>query len=1029
MSLRILSIWLFAGLLASAPAIALDPTRSLVQMFHRAYTRDDGLSGAVHGIAQTPDGYLWVGTDDGLYRFDGVRFEHVADKRFLSRGILALKLTGSGDMWISYAHGGLSRLRAGVVTNYSTTAEGAEITAQGIVEVPNGGGLWGVGGYGPYRFDGRNWHVMSGPWVPAAQGGGLRSTEPGRDGTLWAKNGDGVYYCRPGCVRFVPARGYAGGPMGFTHDREGRVWTSDSRAPGHMYAMPNLSRVSDSAIPGPAYGGQISPRIRFKVFLDRDGTLWSQNIPHGLLRVRSMLVGRSDPAQAEGYSASDGLSSDIVTTFFEDREGSVWVGTFGGLDSFRPANVVLERQMPTKVGLHGYNAGGATDALFFYANKSEDTSSAEGLSRGPLYRVDADSSVQLVLPEMDWPYSMAPAADGGLWVGLLHGLYKLKNGSLADETLPANLQGAAVREIAEPATGVLWLLTIGHGLWHRVNGVWSHVHARADTEARQWGNMAVDSHGIPWLVDDRTIARYVNGSLLEVPTNAGPSIGAVNTMAPDAHGILFGGDSGIARFDGRGFHTLRSERVPALAIVSGIVETGGKTWIASQAGVLRFDTDALEHAIMQSNAPPPHYELFDRQDGLPDSIQLGPYSASNGSAFLGPHGRIWFLTNGGIAWIDPHHIYRNAVAPAVAIRALTFDGRTYTSPRGLNLPAGVSNLEIDYAALSFAEPSKLQFRYKLEGVDSDWVDPGQRRQAFYTRLGPGNYSFHVIASNNDGVWNRTGASLAFTIPPTFVQSIWFKVLVVLTLVALAWLAYTLRLKQETARLQSRFNVRIAERERIARELHDTLLQGSQWLLLRFQAIAERVQGDELRKEIKDTLDRADAVLAEGRARVRELRTSSPPGDFAQSLAGVASTIIGGDTPRFHLAVEGEQRALYAMVSEEILRIFEEAVRNVLKHANAKNIDAFLIYGARELRLSVRDNGVGMDQSQLTGSDGHFGLVGMRERAERIGAHLQIVSREGGGTAVVMYASARVAYKGRRIWPLWSRSLDLSENIA
>ena len=233
-------------------------------------------------------------------------------------------------------------------------------------------------------------------------------------------------------------------------------------------------------------------------------------------------------------------------------------------------------------------------------------------------------------------------------------------------------------------------------------------------------------------------------------------------------------------------------------------------------------------------------------------------------------------------------------------------------------------------------PERLHFQYRLDGEDNDWVDAGNRRQVFYTRLVPGDYRFHVIASNDAGVWNRTGAVIAFTIPPTFAQSIWFKMLIAVTLVALGWLAYTVRIRQETARLQSRFNVRIAERERIARELHDTLLQGCQGLLLRFQSIANRIPpGDALRNAIEDALTRADAVLAEGRARVRDLRSVAPSGDFARSLAEAASNILDGDMPRFRLTVEGKPCALNALVGEEVQRIFEEAIRNVLKHANAR----------------------------------------------------------------------------------------------
>lgn len=1011
--------WLFVGLLASTPATALDPARSIVQMFHRAYTRDDGLPGGVNAITQTPDGYLWIGTDSGLYRFDGVRFESVLEGRLLSQDILALKMTASGDLWVSYADGGLSRLRDGTVINYSKTAEGAELRAQGILEVPKGGGLWAVGGYGPYRFDGRNWHEISGPWVPASQGGGLWATVPGRDGTLWAKNGDGVYYCRPGCARFVTARGYAGGVMGFTPDREGRIWTSDTLAPGHMYAMPDLTGVTDLAIPGPAHGGQISPLVHGRIFLDRDGTLWNINVQHGLLRVRSILEGRADPTKADSYTALDGLSSNVVTTFYEDREGSIWVGTNQGLDHFRPANVVLERQLPLMASLNGYNAALVANALFICASTSEANSTpVSSASRGPLYRVNADGSVQLVVPAMELAYAMRPAADGGLWIGLSHGLYKLKNGALTAQPMPSSLEGAQgtrVLDVAETSAGELWMSTFGHGLWRRLKGAWSHIPGRPDQESPEWVT-AFDAQGVLWLVDQRTIARNVNGRLLEIPESAGPNIGAIKTMNADQHGMLFGGEFGLARYDGHAFRTLRSGREPVLADVSGIVESDGQTWIASQAGILRFNTAELERALLQPNAPAPSYELFDRLDGAFGAIQQGPYSDSASSAFAGPAGRIWFLTDRGVVWIDPHHIYRNAVPPPVAIPLLTIDGHTYTSPHDLNLPAGAKEVRIDYTATSLQVPERVRVRYMLEGFANSWTDPGNMRQAFFTNLPPGRYRFHVIAANNDGVWNTSGASVSFVIPPTFLQSWFFVAICALTGIVILGALYRLRLEQMAGRVRSRLEERIRERERIARELHDTLLQSVQGLVLRFYAAVEKMQADDPRRqELEQTIKRADQVLLEGRERVRHLRTADDRSDLPAALRQVGEELAQGRTAKFRMIVEGTARELHAIVFEELMWVGREALINAFTHAEARQVVVEISYHWRELRLQISDDGRGLpdDVAVKGGKTDHFGLIGIRERVNRIRGRLTLRSRHGNGTVLTVVVPAAIAYKDNR----------------
>jgi signal transduction histidine kinase/ligand-binding sensor domain-containing protein len=1016
---RILLMGFFAGALAATPAAALDPTRSLSQMFHRVYTRDDGLPGTVNVIVQAQDGYLLIGTDSGLYRFDGVRFERIAADRLSSPNISNLLPTKSGDLWVGYVTGGLSRLRNGVVTNYAAKAHGPLQKIYRLMEAPKGGGLWAMAGYTLLRFDGQAWHEVSGPWASFTGEGdaGVWGTSHGRDGTVWVKSGEGIFYCRPGCTHLLKAPGYAGGVMSFAYDRDGRIWTSDARAPGHMYTLPDIEGISDKTIPGPAYGGWVSERIRGAITIDREGTLWSAHGQNGLLRTRSVMPDRPDPNQVEEFGTPEGLSSNSIYFFCEDREGDMWVATDEGLDRFRPANVVLERLLPVSTTDYGYNAGPAGNALFFFASTINDANHPFNGSHGPLYRVSTDGSVQQVLSEMEQPYALRPAADGNLWAGTALGLLKLANGVLTPEPMPDGAKGV-VLDVAENAQE-LFVSTVNHGVWRRANGQWSHLPGRSD-QMGPWPIMTFDTKGVLWLLDHDAIGRYENGRVREIAHIADPDVGAFEAVTPGAHGMWFGGESGLAFYDGRDFHRLKSDRIPALTLVSGMVESEGQTWIASQAGIVRIDTATLERAMTHPDAPLPAFEVFDRRDGVSAGMQHDKPSSS--SAFVGPDGRIWFLTDRGVVWIDPHDIHRNRLPPPVAIRSLAVGDHIYTSPVNLDLAAGTSSLEIDYAALSFVEPGRVQFRYKLDGVDRDWVNPDQRRQAFYTELGPGTYRFHVIASNDAGVWNQTGATLGFTIAPTFLQSVWFKILVALALAGLAWLAYAVRVRQVTDQLQTRFDVRIAERERIARELHDTLLQGCQGLLLRFQSIANRVPGDtELHHSIEDALNRADAVLAEGRARVRELRSGAAVDDLAQSLADAASDIIGGDTPRFHLTIEGEQRALNPLVGEEVLRIFEEAVRNVVKHARAKRIEALLAYDRGALRLSVRDDGAGMDAAATSRGGGHFGLIGMRERAERIGGQFEVTSREGAGTEVALSAPAHAAYKARRLLSFGSRA--------
>jgi signal transduction histidine kinase len=350
----------------------------------------------------------------------------------------------------------------------------------------------------------------------------------------------------------------------------------------------------------------------------------------------------------------------------------------------------------------------------------------------------------------------------------------------------------------------------------------------------------------------------------------------------------------------------------------------------------------------------------------------------------------------------------------VHVTSLVTNGQTYRDPVAVDLPAGSRELQINFSALSLAKAQKAQVRYRLEGFDLDWIDPRLRRQAFYTNLTPGSYRFQVVAANSDGVWNHEGAALAFTLPPTFLQSVWFKLLVALAIVVLATLAYRFRMRQVTARMQAQFTVRTAERERIARELHDTLLQGGQGLMLLLQAVANRTASAEVRETLDNALERVDAVLVEGRARVRDLRSGSETGELAQRLLGLAGTLIDGETPSFDLTIERKQRPLHPLVLDETSRIAEEAIRNVVAHACATRVDVVVTYGHREFALRVRDDGAGIPEAVLAAGSrtGHFGLVGMHERAVQAGGSLHISSTKA-GTEIRLTVPARAAYTNRR----------------
>jgi signal transduction histidine kinase len=392
----------------------------------------------------------------------------------------------------------------------------------------------------------------------------------------------------------------------------------------------------------------------------------------------------------------------------------------------------------------------------------------------------------------------------------------------------------------------------------------------------------------------------------------------------------------------------------------------------------------------------------------------------------GGDGRLWIATQAGTQSLDPANTSHSRTPPRVAVSALSAD-RVYRDPSSMTLPAGTSNIQIDFSVLAFSNPRSARVRYRIEGQDPDWIEAGTRRQAFYTNLSPGTYRFHVIAANGDGIWNLEGATIAFEIPPTVLQSRWFLAVCILLALVPLWLLYRLRVAQVARRMTHDFDLRlderVHERTRIARELHDTLLQSFQGLMLRFQSARDLLPDHPAKavEALDGALDRADRAIVEGRDAIQNLRSPAiATNELAEAITTLAEELNKLDTvdagngetrsAMFRMSVEGSPRDLHPIVRDDIHRIAREALRNAFRHAQAGRIEAEVTYGPRELRLRIRDDGKGMDADHLSsGRARHWGLAGMRERALQIGAQLDLWSELGAGTEVELRIPGAVAY--------------------
>ena len=1009
------------ALLTSGNAWALDPTRSIAQFHHTSWTTADGMPADIWAIAQTRDGYLWLGSVNGLYRFDGVKLERVATDRLPSPSIHALVAAPSGGLWIGYERpvGVISFIKDGVVTNFPIHAPSS--TGVHNITLAADGSVWASTPDTVLKFDGKRWKTIDSDWGSSLgeAGGGVWALGVGQDGTVWSKNLNGLFYLKPGDGRFVQARAYAGGPEAFTKTPDGRLWTTDTLT-DHLYPLPNFNGAADAADSASTMGIAVPVALQGSILLDRNGSLWCASARGGLCRVREPKhsTARQEPS-LDFFTKSEGLSSNLVHTLFEDREGNIWAGTSLGLDRFSPVNVVTETRMP--IGFKDRFVQSTPRALYAYTGWSNtQTRATDGTES--LYRILPYRAPEIVVKNIGRLRGMfTNDATGEMWLITPNGIQRLReNGTLERPiALPVGVQNSLVYSAAEDTRDALWISAFHAGVFRREQGRWEKVAVHSQVAAT--AVLIADASGGMWV-------RYSGGNLFRVRgdriddfSRKGLDIGDITLIKPDMRGLIIGGESGIAIFDGQQFHYLKASSVPPLSVVTGIARTEeGTTWVFTQAGILRIATKDFEYAVRHSDPHAFRYELIDTREGLPGA----PYGAIYGNTVaVGPDGRAWFTTGNGLVWIDPNNLYHNPIPPPVVIRTLLADSKVYDFPNRLSLASGTSNMEIDYTALSLSVPERIKFRYKLDGVDDDWVDAGNRRQAFYTRLGAGQYRFHVLAANNDGVWNNTGATLAFSIPPTFLQSQLFWALCATVAALLLWVAYRIRLAQVSGRLRSQLEARLSERERIARELHDTLLQGFQGLMLRFQSVADTIPPDEpARNLIEETMTLADEVLSEGRGRVSDLRGVQTGDDLPQALRDAAKYRAFNSSADFSVVIEGTPCTLHPVVCDELIRISNEAISNAFNHARARHIEACLTYHRSYLHMTIRDDGIGIDPKviEIGGRHGHFGLAGMRERAERIRAHFAVSSRVRSGTEIEITVPASVAYAKRsaRRWHSW-----------
>ncbi len=725
------------------------------------------------------------------------------------------------------------------------------------------------------------------------------------------------------------------------------------------------------------------------------------------------------------FSREDGLSSDEVLALFEDREGTIWVGTSEGIDRFREWPVT---PLSVKQGLSNSNATSVLAAR----DGSIWIGTADGLNRWKdgrttIYRRRNHPG----LPD-DSIQSLFEDERGRIWVSGSRGLAAFENGKFT--AVPA-VPGGFTHAIASDNRGglwlSLWLTSNDYGLAHLVDGKiiehapWQKLGGGPGT------GLVSDPDGGVWTgLLSGGVANFRAGQIRNLSLTDGEStIRKVLDVSRDRDGTIWvSTDSGLSRITNGRVTTLTTANGLPCPTVHWIIEDQlASYWLYTACGLVRIARTELD-AWTADPKRMIRSTTFDSADGILLVPILRP---SRPAVTKSSDGKIWFVNGTTVSFIDPSHIGTNTLPPPVHIERIVADGQTFDEARGLRLPPNVRNLLINYTALSMVAPERVHFRYMLEGQDLEWREVVNKREVQYSNLSPGNYRFRVAASNNSGLWNEVGDVLDFSVAPAYYQTRWFAALVVAGVFGVLWAGYHARVRQVARQYERRLDERLNERTRIARELHDTLLQGFHGLLLRFQTASHLLPNRPV--EAKDNLDaaieQAARAITEGRDAVQGLRASTVERNelavAVRTLGDELATHASADQPpTFSVAVEGQTRDLHPIVRDEIFKIAAEALRNAFRHAHAGRVEVDICYDDEQFRMRVRDDGQGIDAAVLAnqGLEGHYGLRGMPERAALIGGKLAVWSEVGAGTEVELRLPARTVYatSARRSW--WSRLL-------
>jgi signal transduction histidine kinase/ligand-binding sensor domain-containing protein len=965
-------------LLVSAKSlVALDPALAVSQYLHTSWTQEQGADlPAVQAIAQTHDGYLWLGTGAGLIRFDGIRFVHWeprAGEALPSNDIRFLIASSQRGLWIGSALG-ISRLDRERLTAYPAANHwlGGIVVAMlqdhlerlwMLGQAPGGLSLGVLLPNDSFQIYGQSEGLPARP---------VRTIFEDRQHVLWLGTSSGLCRWSPGsradCLS-IPSLNV----LSLAEEANGGLLIADDLSRTTMRLSNGVLR---PAITQPGYAS-VFPKVTLR---DHDGNIWMGIPGQGLLRLSH--------GRLERFTRRDGLSSDMIDALSEDREGDLWIGTARGIDRLRDPKVV-----------HVTTADGLSSDLVMAVHAARLGGAWVGTFGAGLNRVTA-THITRYLADSGLPgksvISLYEEPGGKLWVATAAGLAHSSGDRFVQVRDTHGGPLDRVFAISGQSNGALALADSKRGLFAVKGGVARPLIVPGRQNEVVY-RLEFDRSGVLWIgYFHGGIATLTGESFRFYTTSDGLGDGPIRAIHQDAAGdIWVGTGTGLSRFRNGSWTTWTARHGLPEGGVRGIAEDRSRhaLWLVTTAGLLRVSMADLDNA--RASGKPVNFLLYGRNDGVriePGGSMVNPTIATTDD------GRIWLCTQDGIVIVDPARIRSNPVPPPVVIEQAVVDG----TPLDLTADGGVGfrgrQLQIAYTALSLMVPERIRFKYRLEGLDRDWTEADARRNVAYVGLPPAQYRFRVIACNDDGIWNTAGAVLAFRVKPYIYQTWWFAAVCVGASGLLAWGAHRLRVQRVVSRLQF-----IAqERARLMRELHDSLLQGFAGVVYQLEAVARQFETAPVisKQRLERAIEQADHSLLEARRTILSMRLPALENrTLPEALSAIATQLAEDSSIAVWLEVKGRVQQLPYDQQANVYLIGREAMTNSVNHARPSRVVAALTYSNKEIRLTVQDDGSGFDPQAGTAKKDHWGMRGMRERAESIGATFVLDATPGRGTKI------------------------------